>query len=71
MWLVAPTKDCTCATCVTMRQFIDEAGVVRMDSGPQRCIGCGTLLELRFWDRPGSPPGNGYACPKCRPDGAR
>jgi hypothetical protein len=35
--------------------------------GPQMCSICGTLMELRMWDRPGGLPGNGYGCPKCHP----
>jgi hypothetical protein len=36
-------------------------------SGVPTCGICGTLMELRFWDRPGGPPGNGWGCPKCHP----
>ena len=29
------------------------------------CEKCGQKMVLRFWDRPGGPPGNGFACPDC------
>lgn len=37
------------------------------NSSPPTCPTCGSTMNLRMWDRPGGPPGNGWGCPKCHP----
>ncbi|HTR76951.1 MAG TPA: hypothetical protein VMH39_02535 [Gemmatimonadaceae bacterium] len=32
------------------------------------CSACGKAMQFVTWDRPGGPPGNGWACPECSPD---
>jgi len=43
-----------------------QLGVPVLQTSPV-CEACGTGMELRMWDRPGGPPGNGWGCPKCHP----
>ena len=33
-WLVLPTKHCTCATCETLRETVDESGILRLAPRP-------------------------------------
>jgi hypothetical protein len=41
MWIVLPTKDCKCATCEKLREFVDENGT------PNLVHGVNTLDHLK------------------------
>lgn len=43
----------------------DESSAVELASTPPSCIKHNELMMLYFYNRPGSAPGNGWACPSC------
>jgi hypothetical protein len=63
------TPELAAEIVTAMNRWVGQPVVVvpNPNQNSLHCIACGTQLALRFWDRPGGPPGNGYACPKCHP----
>lgn len=58
---------CECHECTQYRARLGLGGLTGAVQGqmPPRCFKHDKLMVLGFYDRPGSPPGNGWTCQQC------
>lgn len=66
-------ERCECHDCTQYRARMDLGGLAgfAQNTIPPRCAKHETLMVLGFYDRPGSPPGNGWVCQQCVEETAR
>lgn len=61
-------ERCDCHDCTQYRSALALGNPIGMQNQIRRppiCYTHNKEMQLTFWDRPGSPPGNGWACISC------